>query len=174
MRARFARAAARARAAGKPIALVKAGRTEAAARTVRTHTGALAGADGAFDAFCRQAGIARCDTLATLCETLKIFHAGGPLRGRRVLVMGASGGDMAMTADAARNLSLDFAPVAAGTAPRGCARFSPSGSHRQPVRFPHAHLVRPARASARCSRWCCAPASTRSASCSTARRRRGG
>ena len=113
---RFARAAARARAAGKPIALIKAGRTAAAARTVRTHTGALAGADAAFEAFCAQAGIARCESLATLCETLKIFHAGGPLRGRRLLTMGASGGDMAMTADAARHTSLDFAPIPAAVA----------------------------------------------------------
>jgi len=108
---RFVQAAARARAAGKPIALVKAGRTAAATRTVRTHTGALAGTDAAFDAFCHQAGLARCESLATLCETLKIFHTGGPLRGRRVLAMGASGGDMAMTADAARGLALDFAPI---------------------------------------------------------------
>jgi len=106
--ARFERARARAMGAGKPIALVKAGRTEAAARTARTHTGALVGADGAFDAYCAQAGIARCETLATLCETLKVLHAGGPLPGRRVLVMGASGGDMAMTADAARHLGLTF------------------------------------------------------------------
>jgi acetate---CoA ligase (ADP-forming) len=108
---RFARAVATARAAGKPIAVVKAGRTQAAARTVQSHTGALAGADVVFDAFCRQAGIARCETLATLCETLKVFHAGGVLAGRRVLIMGASGGDMAMTADLSRNLALDFAPL---------------------------------------------------------------
>lgn len=110
--ASFARAADKARAAGKPIALIKAGRTEAAARTARSHTGSLAGADGAFDAFCRQAGIARCDSLATLCETLKVLHTGGPLRGKRMLVMGASGGDMAMTADAARHLALEFPPFA--------------------------------------------------------------
>ena len=114
--ARFAQAAARARAAGKPIALIKAGRTAAATRTVRTHTGALAGADATFDALCAQAGIARCETLGTLCETLKIFHVGGPLRGRRVLTMGASGGDMAMTVDAARHLGLDFAPIPAAAA----------------------------------------------------------
>lgn len=108
---RFAQAVGTARAAGKPIALVKAGRTAAAARTAHTHTGALAGADAAFDAFCRQAGIARCESLSTLCETLKIFHCGGPPAGRRVLVMGASGGDMAMTADASRHLGLDFAPL---------------------------------------------------------------
>jgi acetyl-CoA synthetase len=108
---RFARAADRARRAGKPIAIIKSGRTAAAARTAHSHTGALAGADDVFEAFCRQAGIARCDTLATLCETLKLFHLGGPLAGRKVLVMGTSGGDMAMTADVSRELELDFAPV---------------------------------------------------------------
>src|SRR5580700_6247138 len=108
---RFARAAARARAAGKPIAVIKSGRTAAAARTAHSHTGSLAGADEVFEAFCRQAGIARCDTLGTLCETLKLFHSGGPLAGRKILVMGASGGDMAMTADVSRDMHLDFAPL---------------------------------------------------------------
>jgi acetate---CoA ligase (ADP-forming) len=108
---RFARAADRARTAGKPIAIIKSGRTAAAARTAHSHTGALAGADEVFEAFCRQAGIARCDTLGTLCETLKLFHTGGPLAGRKVLVMGASGGDMAMTADVSRDMDLDFAPL---------------------------------------------------------------
>ena len=114
--ASFARAVDKARAAGKPIALVKTGRTEAAARTAHSHTGSLAGADGAFEAFCRQAGIARCDSLATLCETLKVLHVAGPLCGQRMLVMGASGGDMAMTADAARHLALEFPPFPADSA----------------------------------------------------------
>jgi acyl-CoA synthetase (NDP forming) len=109
--AAFARAADKARRAGKPIAVVKTGRTAAAARTAHSHTGALAGEDSVFDAFCRQAGIARCDTLGTLCETLKIFHTGGALPGRRVLVMGASGGDMAMTADVSRSLDLEFSAI---------------------------------------------------------------
>jgi acyl-CoA synthetase (NDP forming) len=109
--ARFARAVDKARRLGKPVAMVKAGRTEAAARTARSHTGALAGADVVFDAFCRQAGVARCDSLAALCETLKLLHTGGPLPGRRVLIMGASGGDMAMTADAARDLEITFPTI---------------------------------------------------------------
>ena len=115
---RLLRAAALARAAGKPIALIKSGRTAAAARTALSHTGALAGADTVFDAFCRQAGIARCETLGSLCETLKLLHCGGPLSGRRVLVMGASGGDMAMTADLAQPLGLSFPPPAAATSAR--------------------------------------------------------
>ena len=108
---RFAQAAALARSARKPIAVIKSGRTAAAARTAHSHTGALAGADAVFDAFCRQAGIARCDTLGTLCETLKVLHAGGPTGGNKVIILGASGGDMAMTADVSRTLPLDFAPL---------------------------------------------------------------
>jgi acetyl-CoA synthetase len=114
--ARFARAADMARRAGKPIAVIKSGRTAAAARTARSHTGALAGADAVFDAFCRQAGVARCDTLGTLCETLKLFHTGGPLNGNRLLIMGASGGDMAMTADVSRDLELDYSSIPEATA----------------------------------------------------------
>ena len=110
---RFARAAQLARTKRKPIALVKAGRTESAARTAHSHTGSLAGSDSVFDAYCRQAGLARCETLSTLCETLKIMHLGGPLNGRRLLAMGASGGDMAMTADVSRDLGLSFPALAA-------------------------------------------------------------
>ena len=114
----FTRAVDKARACGKPIAVVKSGRTEAASRTARSHTGALSGSDAVFDAYCAQAGIARCETLSTLCETLKIFHNGGPLAGRRVVVMGASGGDMAMTADVSRHLGLEFPPFSSDTAER--------------------------------------------------------
>jgi acetyl-CoA synthetase len=137
--ARLAQAASSARAAGKAIALVKSGRTEAATRTVRTHTGALAGGDAAFDAFCRQAGIARCESLATLCETLKIFHCGGPLPGRRFLAMGASGGDMAMTADAARNLGLSFPPFPEGAADSLRALLSERVTVANPFDF-HTHV----------------------------------
>ena len=113
---RFSRATESAAAAGKPVALVKAGRTSAAARTVHSHTGSLAGADAAFDELCERNGIARCDTLATLCETLKVLHTGGALAGRRVLLMGASGGDMAMAADTARALRVEFPPLPPQTA----------------------------------------------------------
>jgi acetyl-CoA synthetase len=112
----FARAADKARRAGKPIAMIKSGRTAAAARTAHSHTGALAGEDSVFETFCRQTGIARVDTLSALCETLKLLHLGGVLPGRRVLIMGASGGDMAMTADVARSMALDFAAIPPATA----------------------------------------------------------
>ncbi len=119
----------KARRAGKPIAVIKSGRTAAAARTAHSHTGALAGADDVFDAFCRQAGIARCDTLGhAVRDPEAVSHAADRSRGRKVLIMGASGGDMAMTADVSRDLDLDFAPFAAGAAPPLCASCSPTAS----------------------------------------------
>ncbi|HEY3809015.1 MAG TPA: acetate--CoA ligase family protein [Steroidobacteraceae bacterium] len=136
---RFVHAAERARDAGKPIALVKAGRTEMAARTAHSHTGALAGADVAFDAYCRQAGIARCETLASMCETLKVLHLGGPLAGRRTLIMGASGGDMAMTADVSRHLGLDFAAIPAESLRRIRQIVGPRVTVANPFDF-HTHL----------------------------------
>jgi acetyl-CoA synthetase len=136
---RFAQAVEHARLAGKPIALVKAGRTEAAARTARTHTGSLAGADEVFDSFCKQAGVARCDSLATLCETLKVFHSGGPLKGRRVLIMGASGGDMAMTADASQQLGLTFPAFPAESATRLAELLTDKVTVANPFDF-HTHI----------------------------------
>src|SRR4029077_507647 len=119
---RFAQAAAHARLAGKPIALIKAGRTAASTEAVPTHTGALAGAENVFDAFCSQAGVARCESLASLCESLKIFHSGGAPSRRPPPPPGAPrrghphGGDAAMAADAARDLSLEFPPFPAEAA----------------------------------------------------------
>ncbi|MBV1799965.1 acetate--CoA ligase family protein [Siccirubricoccus sp. G192] len=53
---RFAPLLRRARAAGKPVLCVKAGRSEAGAQAARSHTASLAGSFAAFEAVCREAG----------------------------------------------------------------------------------------------------------------------
>ncbi|HEX2102720.1 MAG TPA: CoA-binding protein, partial [Solirubrobacteraceae bacterium] len=55
----FAHAAQAAREAGKPVLLMAVAHTEATARAVRSHTGALASDGAAIDAACRAAGIER-------------------------------------------------------------------------------------------------------------------
>ena len=55
--------AARAVARTKPIIVVKAGRTEAAAKAAASHTGALAGSDAVFDAALRRAGVLRVESI---------------------------------------------------------------------------------------------------------------
>ncbi len=53
---RFRALLAAARAAGKPVFIVKAGRSEAGAAAARSHTASLAGAFAAFEAVCRAEG----------------------------------------------------------------------------------------------------------------------
>ncbi|MEO1838120.1 MAG: acetate--CoA ligase family protein, partial [Candidatus Lambdaproteobacteria bacterium] len=76
-----------------------------------THTGALTGSDKLHDALFERLGIARCETLSSLVETLKLLHCYGPLPSKRILVFGASGGDMAMVSDSASKLDLDFSQI---------------------------------------------------------------
>src|SRR3974377_1569582 len=54
---RFREAALKARAAGKPIAAFKVGRSDAGARAAVSHTGAMAGSDAVYDALFRELGI---------------------------------------------------------------------------------------------------------------------
>ena len=100
-----------ARTLGKPIALIKAGSSEKGRSAANTHTGALTGSDSLHDALFERLGIARCETLSSLVETLKLLHCFGPLPSKRVLVLGASGGDMAMISDSASKLDLDFSQI---------------------------------------------------------------
>ncbi|WP_431933210.1 GNAT family N-acetyltransferase [Nonomuraea jabiensis] len=84
----------------KPVLLVKSGRGEAGGRAVRSHTAAAATPDVAVDALTRAAGVIRLDSVHELIDTAKLL-AGQPLpAGRRVAIVGNSGGPQAMAADA--------------------------------------------------------------------------
>ena len=61
-----------ARSRGKPIALIKVGRSIQSQSIAMTHTGALTGSDEIHDAFFERIGVARCETLSSLVETLKL------------------------------------------------------------------------------------------------------
>ena len=108
---KFAEAAARARAKGVPIVVVKAGRSDVARRTTLSHTGAMGGEDKYMDALFARLGIARCSTLSEFMETLKVLHAVGPLSGNSLGLLGCSGGDMAMAADVIDPLDLNLSDV---------------------------------------------------------------
>ena len=107
----FAALARRARAAGKPIVVLKAGRSEAGAAAARTHTAALAGGHAAHAAFFAHLGIAAVDTLEALLETAALLLVHGALAGRRVLSMSCSGGEAGLVADAGERLGIAFPPV---------------------------------------------------------------
>ena len=110
----FAALAEAARAAGKGVVAVKAGKTEAGRSAAASHTAALAGGGAASSAFLRQAGVAEVSTLSELVETLKVFHVNGPLQGRRFCSLSCSGGEAGLVADLSSRVDLTFpAPTAA-------------------------------------------------------------
>lgn len=108
----FAAMAGAAQAAGKPLAAIKAGRTDAARAAAASHTAALAGSGTVSSAFLRQCGVAEVDDLATLIEALKIFHVTGGLAGNRIATLSCSGGEAGLIADCAEGTGLAFPPHA--------------------------------------------------------------
>ncbi|MFH1794470.1 MAG: acetate--CoA ligase family protein [Pseudomonadota bacterium] len=104
----FERLAARARELKKPIVAMKVGRSEQARAATVSHTASLAGSDAASDAFLRRLGIPRVDTIPSFLETLKFFHAIGPLPGNRLSSMSCSGGEASVMADSAEGRRVRF------------------------------------------------------------------
>ena len=77
----FERLAAVAAASGKPLVVLKSGRSAAARRATLSHTASLAGSDAGAHALLRRLGVARVDTPTALLETLKLLHVHGPSLG---------------------------------------------------------------------------------------------
>ncbi|MBL8376844.1 MAG: acetate--CoA ligase family protein [Burkholderiales bacterium] len=82
----------RARAAGKTIVAYKMTSGEAARRAALSHTGSLAGADEAWHAAARKAGIVMVDDMEAVLETAQFFAKAPPPSGRGPAVIVGSGG----------------------------------------------------------------------------------
>jgi acetate---CoA ligase (ADP-forming) len=106
----FAALAEAARRAGKGIACIKSGKTEASRSAAASHTASLAGGGAASSAFLRQAGVAEVATLSELLEVLKIYHVHGPGLGGRLCSLSCSGGEAGLVADLAAPAGLSFPP----------------------------------------------------------------
>jgi acyl-CoA synthetase (NDP forming) len=97
-------------AAGKPVLAYKLGRSEQGRELAVTHTGALAGEDDVADAFFRDCGIARVETLSALIEGLPLL-ARVPMRREgsnpRVAVVTTTAGGAAMVVDPLASREVD-------------------------------------------------------------------
>jgi acetate---CoA ligase (ADP-forming) len=101
-----------------PVVLLTAGRSAAGRALVTAHSGALAGADGAWEALADAYGVHRVADLAELTDTLELFTIGRrPPRGRRggIATVHDSGLERAHVADLAAELGVPFGPVGAAT-----------------------------------------------------------
>jgi acetate---CoA ligase (ADP-forming) len=108
----FIAACRRARAAGKPVIVVKTGRSERGRQAVMAHTGALAGSDEVCDAALRAAGAIRVGTLDELIETAMLVST---VRRRPrvpgVAILSPSGGEIALALDVADSAGLELPPA---------------------------------------------------------------
>ena len=100
--------AARARELGKPIILIKVGRSKIAQKATAAHTGALAGSDDVQDALFRRLGMIRVNDLDELFETAELFSRLLPLLagGNGLFAVTLSGGLISLMADLGENLKM--------------------------------------------------------------------
>ena len=109
--AKLLRALDKARAAKKPVVIVKVGRTELGAAAAASHTAALAGADAIYDAVFKQYGVWRAGTIEEAFDVAYGVSVAGVARGKSIGMLTVSGGAGVMMADAAASLDLDAKPM---------------------------------------------------------------
>ncbi len=96
---------------GKPIILIKIGRSELGSRAARSHTAALTGEDALYDQVFAQYGITRVQDYDELLEVAQLLaHTTRPAR-RGVAVVSHSGGISSLTADMCGLAGLELPPL---------------------------------------------------------------
>ncbi len=93
----------------KPIIAVKAGRTDAGARAVSSHTGVLATIEVGIDACFAQCGVQRVSTVEELFDLALAFSKQPLPRGDRVAIITNAGGPGILATDAVVSMGLQMA-----------------------------------------------------------------
>jgi len=122
------------RAAGKPTLLLTIGAGAASSRLARSHTGSLTSRLDVVDAACRRAGLPRVDTPAELLDLARALLAGAPpAAGRRVAIVGDSGGQCGIAADQAGAAGLTVPAFPAALSDELAAALPPGAATTNPV-----------------------------------------
>ncbi|MEN6624466.1 MAG: acetate--CoA ligase family protein [Smithella sp.] len=102
---RFVKAAAKA-CVKKPVVVMKAGRSEAGAAAIASHTGSLAGSDVVFDAACRKSGLLRAHDSEAFFDAITAFEMLPLPRGNRMGVVSVTGMGCVAATDAAEEYGI--------------------------------------------------------------------
>ena len=95
--------------AKKPVLAVKAGRTASGLKAASSHTGALANPDYLADAFLKQHGVLRIDTLQELFDASRAFSKQPLPNGSDVAIVTNAGGPGILASDAVEKAGLNLA-----------------------------------------------------------------
>ena len=96
---------------GKPIVLIKIGRSELGARAANSHTAALTGMDARYDAIFAQYGVIRVQDYDELLEVSQLLAHTPKPRMPGIAVVSHSGGISSLTADMCGQVGLDLPPL---------------------------------------------------------------
>jgi acetate---CoA ligase (ADP-forming) len=112
---RFVAALDRAADRGKPVVVLKVGRSDRSRRAISTHTGGLAGESRVFSAMLRAHRAIEVADMDELTEVIAAGQAERWPRGRRLAVMTASGGQAELILDLAGAANLQLPPLTAAS-----------------------------------------------------------
>ena len=112
---RFVAALDRAADRGKPVVVLKVGRSDRTRRAISSHTGGLAGEARVFSAVLRAHRAIEVADMDELTEVIAACQAERWPRGPRVAVMTASGGQAELILDLAGAANLQLPPLAPGS-----------------------------------------------------------
>ncbi|MGE3537533.1 MAG: acetate--CoA ligase family protein [Candidatus Tectimicrobiota bacterium] len=93
---------------GKPLVMIKIGRSELGARAARSHTAALTGADALYDAVFAQYGVVRVQNYDELLEVSHLLANTPAPSQPGIAVVSHSGGISSLTADMCGQAGLDL------------------------------------------------------------------
>ncbi len=126
-------AAARNVAQRKPIIVIKAGRTAAAAKAAASHTGAMTGSDAVLDAAFRRAGVLRIDWVGDLFHIAEVLAKQPRPKGRRLAIVTNAGGPGVLAADALMEGGGELAQLSSETMAALNTLLPAEWSHGNPI-----------------------------------------
>jgi acetyltransferase len=107
--------AAREVALSKPIIVIKAGRTEQAAKAAASHTGSLTGSDEVLNAAFRRTGVLRVDSIAEVFDMAEVLSRQPRPNGPRLTILTNAGGPGVLATDALITAGGELATLSAQT-----------------------------------------------------------
>jgi acetyltransferase len=125
--------AARDVAQSKPIIVIKAGRTEAAAEAAASHTGTLTGSDAVLNAAFRRSGVLRVDDINDLFYMAEVLSKQPRPRGRNLTILTNAGGPGVLATDALIEGSGELTPLSEEAMEQFNDILPPAWSHGNPV-----------------------------------------
>lgn len=125
--------AAREVALRKPVIIIKAGRTEAAAHAAASHTGTLAGSDDVLDAAFQRSGVLRVDHIAHVFYMAEVLAKQPLPKGNRLTVITNAGGPGVLATDALIMGGGQLASISEKTMQELNSFLPPAWSHNNPI-----------------------------------------